>query len=186
MPPPPSLPSFPLFPDPVAAGSIEPSPDTCDICGEARGFIYTGPTYGEDLGEDEPAICPWCIADGAAANKGLRFNDSTIYGLKATTTFSKADAELIEQRTPGFTTWQGNHWLMCCGRPCIYRGEADAEDLLEGGRWSSAVPSMFEDEDRDDDEIEEILEDIEQGGSPAAYIFQCQSCRAFKGYWDCD
>ena len=37
------------------------------MCGESRGFIYSGPVYGQE--ELDSSICPWCIADGSAAEK---------------------------------------------------------------------------------------------------------------------
>ncbi len=78
---------------------------------------------------------------------------------------SASDGELVEDRTPGFVTWQGNHWLMCYGRACIYLGEADAIDLVG---WRSAVPSMFAGHNRDPDEIERTVEAIHRGDSPYA------------------
>lgn len=59
-----TLPAFRYHPDPVATGSVIPSNAECRICGEARGFIYTGPSYGDEGLTDE--VCPWCIADGSA------------------------------------------------------------------------------------------------------------------------
>ncbi|HEX5829769.1 MAG TPA: CbrC family protein, partial [Gemmatimonadaceae bacterium] len=59
------LPSFRYHPDPVAAGSIEPSDAVCRCCGRARGYIYAGPVCAEE--EFDDALCPWCITDGQAA-----------------------------------------------------------------------------------------------------------------------
>jgi uncharacterized protein CbrC (UPF0167 family) len=55
---------FPVFvyhQDPVATGSVAVSGAECVCCGQARGFVYTGPVYGE---ADVPhgRLCPWCIA----------------------------------------------------------------------------------------------------------------------------
>jgi len=58
------LPVFRYHPDPIASGSVVASAAECVCCGEARGFIYTGPAYCE--AELEEALCPWCIADGSA------------------------------------------------------------------------------------------------------------------------
>ena len=54
-----TLPTFRCYPDPLASGSIEPSETVCACCGQARGFVYVGASYGEDDYVD--CICPWCI-----------------------------------------------------------------------------------------------------------------------------
>jgi len=94
------------------------------------------------------------------------------------------DKALVETRTPGFVTWQGNRWLMCCGRACIYLGEADIGDLQ--GRWAAVVPSLFEDGDVPQEEQDEFVRSLEGELGPGAYVFECQICHALKGYWDCD
>jgi Uncharacterised protein family (UPF0167) len=61
------LPRFTYHPDPRATGFVVESNAICLACGAARGHIYTGPVYAvEELAE---AICPWCIADGTAADR---------------------------------------------------------------------------------------------------------------------
>ncbi|HKQ48240.1 MAG TPA: CbrC family protein [Phycisphaerae bacterium] len=73
------LPAFSLFPDSVPERIFERSAVACDICKRPRGLIYTGPQYSESPATDDLRICPWCIADGSAAERGITFNDSTIY-----------------------------------------------------------------------------------------------------------
>jgi uncharacterized protein len=177
-------PEFPLFPDPVRERVIERSERKCSICEHQRGSIYTGPQYGQSPATDDLTVCPWCIADGSAGGRGLHFNDPTIYpAFDSTPQLTADDRTLVARKTPGFVTWQGNHWLMCCGRACLYLGEADPADLR--GRWSSAIPSMFAGEDRDAAEIEEIVSEVTRGGVLCAYVFQCQVCRGLRAYWDC-
>jgi hypothetical protein len=178
------LPVFPLFPDPSRERVYKKTDEACGVCKQSRGVLYDGPKYGSSPASDGP-VCPWCIASGEAGKAGVIFNDSSTYSSDpATAKMSEADSELVEQRTPGFTTWQQGHWLACCGRACVYLGEADAADLQ--GRWAEAVPSMFADLEYSDEEIAETVEGIEREGSPAAYVFQCQVCRKLQGYWDCD
>ena len=62
-----TLPTFRYHPDSIATGSVKPSDKECRSCGEARGYIYTSSVYAEESLDEE--ICPWCIADGSAAEK---------------------------------------------------------------------------------------------------------------------
>lgn len=87
---------------------------------------------------------------------------------------------LVEQRTPGFHSWQDNHWLMYCDRPCIYLGEADAADLR--GRWSAAVSDIFA--SAAPAERNGCAALITRGKSPCAYVFQCRICARLRGFWD--
>jgi uncharacterized protein CbrC (UPF0167 family) len=61
-----SLPDFRYHPDPLGSGSVIASAESCDACGQARGYVYDGPVYAED---DQWVFCPWCIADGTAARR---------------------------------------------------------------------------------------------------------------------
>lgn len=178
------LPTFSLFPNPERENVFEHSTESCDLCGKKRGVIYTAGYLSPSEEMEELTICPWCIADGTAGAKGIEFNDSTIYPAnESTPQMSDADQELVGQRTPGFVAWQGNHWLMCCGRACVYLGEAHRGDLQ--GRWASAVKGIFADSDFPQEEIDEIVADIGEG-NPCAYVFQCQICKGLNGFWDSD
>jgi uncharacterized protein CbrC (UPF0167 family) len=60
------FPTFKYHPNPVETGSIEASPEVCECCNIARGYIATGIIYAKD---DIDNICPWCIFDGSASEK---------------------------------------------------------------------------------------------------------------------
>lgn len=178
------LPHFPLFPNAAKEGIYEESDLECDFCKQRRGVRYIAGFSGAPPGlcSEEMVVCPWCIADGTAGATGIGFNDATIYGLSSSQ-MTAEDKELVEQRTPGFVTWQENHWLMCCGRACVYLGEADTGDLQ--GRWAAAVPSMFEGDDQPQEAKDEIVRQVARGQGPCAYVFECQICHSLKAYWDC-
>ena len=93
--------NFPLFkyhPDPIASGSVAESDESCLCCDQKRGFIYTGPVYAiEDL---DNKICPWCIADGSAAEKfEAVFTDEDGIGAEE---LAVETQEKVARRTPGF------------------------------------------------------------------------------------
>src|SRR5215475_3171681 len=109
-----SLPKFRYHPDPVATGSIVLSEKTCSCCVERRGYIYVGPVYSEQDVEDE--LCPWCIADGSAAEEyEATFVDPD--GIGNYGEWDEVEEHVIEevsQRTPGFSGWQQERWWTHC------------------------------------------------------------------------
>ncbi len=72
------LPVFTYHPHPLETGAIKASDATCECCSKARGFVYTASIYCADEVE---CVCPWCIADGSAAEKfdGKGFR-AAVYG----------------------------------------------------------------------------------------------------------
>ncbi|MEJ2148732.1 MAG: CbrC family protein [Chloroflexota bacterium] len=52
------LPYFRYHPYPLRTGSVKRSGNTCVVCGQARGYIYSGPVYARK--EYIDCICPWC------------------------------------------------------------------------------------------------------------------------------
>ncbi|MCO1987260.1 hypothetical protein FA421_32030, partial [Pseudomonas aeruginosa] len=114
----PPLPHFRYHPEPLASGSIEASATTCQCCGKARGYVYTGSPYSRH--ELPPgSLCPWCIADGsAAARYEASFSDD--YPLLDAGVAADIVTEVCE-RTPGYTSWQQERWLVCCEDACAFR-----------------------------------------------------------------
>jgi uncharacterized protein CbrC (UPF0167 family) len=178
------LPKFQLFDDPVAAGVFERSADACDRCGRARGWLYTGPVYCEG---DEPRICPWCIIEGSAArDAGCTFNDTGVIAHHPGDDRDPPPDEMeqVAERTPGFNSWQGNHWFACCGHAAVFLGEADEADLR--GRWAGAVPTILASGKGAFDDAEELIAGLERGGSTGVYVFACRHCGRLGGYFDMD
>lgn len=115
----PILPHFPYHRDPVASGSIRESDAACDCCGQARGLMYDGAPYCLDEPEN---LCPWCIADGSAADKyGAEFFDADFVD----DDFNRVDlpAEFRHEVfacTIGFDTYNPIGWWVHCGEPAEY------------------------------------------------------------------
>jgi uncharacterized protein len=113
-----SLPHFPYHRDPVASGSVEQSEATCDCCGLSRGVIYRGVTYCRT----KPTLCPWCIADGSAANiYDAMFFDADFVGDdgKKVELPARFDREVFGL-TIGFATFNPIGWWVHCGEPAEY------------------------------------------------------------------
>ena len=174
------LPAFRYHPDPVGTGSVEASDAACAVCGRARGAIYVGPVYAE--AELDRAPCPWCIASGEAHRvHGASFTDE-VELVRAGVPKDVVDE--VTQRTPGYTGWQQEEWLACCGDAAAYLGRFGWRELraappaatvavrratgFEGERWQA------------------LLRALDADGSPTAYLFRCLHCHGYVARWDQD
>lgn len=177
------LPVFRYHPDPVSTGSLKADADTpCLSCNRIRGYIYTGPAWTEKPFILDDHLCPWCIADGSAAKRfGATFcYTGTLDDLPA------AVREEIEARTPGFTAWQQETWLGCCGDAAAFLGVAGAKELRE--KFSEALPAvrevLREEYDLSGGELNGFLDSLSAESDPSAYIFRCLHCRKYLSYVD--
>jgi uncharacterized protein CbrC (UPF0167 family) len=177
-----SLPTFRYHPDPLATGSVEPSPAECRACDRARGFIYVGPVYAEQQLVD--AFCPWCVADGTAAREfDAEFTDvgwAVPEGVPASVT------DEIAHRTPGFHAWQQDHWLYHCSDGCAFLGAVGRSELLP---FEEALESLRRESAAfgwDEKQVTAYVDSLTKGGSPTAYLFRCLVCSAHVAYSDFD
>jgi uncharacterized protein len=165
------LPTFRYHPDPVATGSVKASDAECVCCGRARGAIYTSSVYSTEELDDR--ICPWCIADGSAAEKfGATFCQGTESLYEAGVPEEVIDEVL--QRTPGFESWQGEAWQACCGDPCEFHGDAPAEELRAVG--APALAAAFPEWGLNLDDWEDLVRHYRPPNDPALYKFVCRHC----------
>ena len=177
------LPRFRYHPDPVATGSVEPSDQACVLCGEARGYIYTGPVYGEEEHEDD--LCPWCIADGGAHDLlGAAFTDSA--GVGGRGSWAAVPQSVIDEiafRTPGFSGWQQERWFTCCGDGAEFLGPMGAKQLAALG--PAAIEAIREETGWErGPQWGNYFRALDREGEPTAYLFRCFTCRRYGGYSD--
>lgn len=149
----------------------------CICCKKSRGYIYIAAVYTT---QDIEEICPWCIADGSAAEKfSATFTDD--YSLSQAKLSGEIISEVTE-RTPGFISWQQEKWLTHCNDACEFHGDlevSEAKNLTDKEIDTLCVESEMNLED-----IEEILKHYEKGGNPAVYKFICHHCREIRLYTD--
>jgi len=168
------LPTFRYHPDPLATGSVRVEPDTpCLGCSRIRGYIYTGAVFTETNFILDEHLCPWCIADGTAAKRfGATFNDEV--------------RREIETRTPGFSGWQQEEWLACCGDGAAFLGVAGAKELERD--FPAAIPAvkryLLRELDLSKEVAEECFAALSKDGQPTAYIFRCLHCQKYLAYVD--
>jgi uncharacterized protein len=172
-----SLPQFRYHPDPVRTGSIVASDTECVCCGVSRGYVYAPSPFAED--DLEGQLCPWCIADGAAAaTYDAEFNDS--HGLKREGISEDVIDEIIH-RTPGYIAWQDPRWLSHCGDACEFHGDLPAEKLPNVSETARA--EILADLSTDMT-WQRILDEYEPGDQPAIYWFKCRHCGMDRYYAD--
>lgn len=173
------LPEFPYHPDPLATGSVIASDAECVCCERPRGYVYSGPIYSERTIERR-RLCPWCIADGSAAERyDALFNDG---GVGAPDDIPMTVIDAIARRTPGYVAWQQDRWLFHCGDGAAFLGVvgakelADHQDALEMLRREHArLPAQ---------QVENYLAALDKDGQPTAYLFRCRSCARHLAYSD--
>ena len=174
------LPAFKYHPDPIATGSIRRSDARCLACGEVRGFIYVGPVHSAERLED--SICPWCIADGTAAERlEAEFTD---LGWEVPDDVPAGVTDEVSRRTPGFHGWQQEHWLYHCRDAAAFLGPAGATELAP---YSDALEMLSHEHDEygwPPEQTATYLESLTREGSPTAYLFRCLGCGRHLAYSD--
>ncbi len=180
-----TIPKFKYNLDPIAAGSIEPADTECACCHQRRGFIYVGPVYSTETLDN--CICPWCIADGSAHEEfEATFTDEAGVGGygRDKVVVPLAVVQEVACRTPGFTAWQQEQWLACCGDAAAFLGRAGRKELER--KWPDAIDSIRAESGQSDEDWPDYFDVLDRDGSPTAYVFQCLHCGRHLGYSDCD
>jgi uncharacterized protein len=165
-----ATPVFRYHPDPIATGALVESADKCERCRQARGLVYAGPTY--TVNEVE-FICPWCIADGSAAQE-FDAEFTTVDG--APSDIPRAILQEVLHRTPGFAGWQQERWLFHCSDAAEFVGLVGYRDVAD---MPSALQSLAE-----DGWNPEHLQHMSVDGDLTGYLFRCRQCETKLAYAD--
>jgi len=172
------LPRFEYFPDPVGNGCIVARKADCICCGLPRNHMYVGPIYSVDEIEE---ICPWCIADGLAAEKlSADFNDA----LNIPEGIPEDVVLTVCCRTPGYRSWQDNQWLFSATDALIFLGEVSGKQVLDEGDASKTEVCMNALKKTWPDWTIEQLAEVTVGGQPAIYLFQDKETGVYAAYAD--
>jgi uncharacterized protein CbrC (UPF0167 family) len=174
-----NLPEFRYHPDPLATGAVKASDEQCVCCGRARGFIYAGPVYAVD--ELDECLCPWCIADGSAAE---RFDAQYTDVLDLPDDVPAAVVDEVLRRTPGFGGWQQERWLFHCGDAAAFLGVVGRAELEPYPGALDAIRGEQREYGASAEEIEEYVAALDKDGQPTAYLFECRRCGVHLAYSD--
>ncbi len=168
-----TLPPFRFHPDPLRSGSVVASDATCRRCGQARGYIYTGPVYAEEDLDD--ALCPWCIADGSASDEfEAEFVDIEAFADQV----PDAAIEEICFRTPGYNTFQSEQWPACCDDATAFLAPVGYAELEgEFREFQGSVLNHIIYEMRiSGGAATRLLQSLNRDAGPTAYLFRCLHC----------
>ena len=166
-----NLPKFKYHPNVYETDYVTFDDGVCECCGKETS-AYVSDIYAE---EDVECICMDCVASGAAAEK---FDGEFVQDAER-----ELDEEKREElfcRTPGYESWQGEYWLTCCDDYCAFIGNVGYDELRDRG-----LESLI-DECKDLSEAGFKPEELEKGGSPTGYLFQCLHCGQYRFWADFD
>jgi uncharacterized protein len=176
-----NLPVFRYHHDPLASGSVEVSREKCQCCGSARGYLYTGPVYGETTPEN--ALCPWCIADGSAHRKfDATFVDDNAFADDVPATVM----EEITERTPGFSSWQTERWLSAEGEPATFIAPVGIAEIRQHypRLESDLMPFIVHDLGISGGAATKLLQSLHRDQGPTAYVFHSAKRDQYLAYVD--
>lgn len=178
------LPNFKYSPNAYKIGVFENVHGNCSICAEQRNMRYTGSFYSL---ETPDYICPWCIANGKAAEEyDGEFNDYC--GIEGVVPNSNnvepniAHERLLEitNKTPSYISWQQEAWLTHCNEPCAFIDYADVETI------EPLLDELHDDIENNGYDPEFVRTALSKEGSLVGYLFQCVNCGQHRLHVDCD
>lgn len=114
----------------------------CHCCGMRDIYAYQKRPYW--IRRDEPVICAQCIADGRLGilidnGDNYSMHDCQIEGVSD----DNPDIEEIEQRTPGFATYNPFDWASIDGEPMAFMGYGDEEKWKYVGEARAAMCETY-------------------------------------------
>ena len=191
---------FPLFLAPIADAWVDP-PGVCNACGGKSLIRFRLACYDcfragkadhvldTELGmvRDEDAQNGWTHGLPLSNPNQLpdyeliphpidpAFPDETWYHVRVA-----ADYLFELLRTPSYHTWQGERWLFCCQRPCVFVGSLPSELI---SREAMSITDSISELLRAPNWASQVRRD---SGSHLYYVFRCPICDRIKFHDDND
>lgn len=179
------LPQFKYHPNAYQLDIFTQESGICSVCHQQRSIKYNLGLYSVD----EPEyICPWCIANGQAAEKyNGDFNDycsiegvSEHYSEPNPMHISEQALDIITQKTPSYAAWQQEVWLVHCDEPCAFLGYVGMKEIMP---YFDDVKADIEQSGYD---IEDIKNALSADGEMVGYFFECVHCGKKRLHIDCN
>jgi uncharacterized protein CbrC (UPF0167 family) len=115
-------------------------------------------------------VCPVC-----GESRGFAY-DGIPYG-------SKEIEEEVAFRTPGFASWQQEHWYTHCGDAAEFLGPMGKEELEQTG--TEAIEVVREESGKQGADWQYYFSKLDRKFTATAYLFRCRHCGRLGGYSDC-
>lgn len=186
------LPAFKYHPAPLDTGAFKQDKTvTCDCCGQQTTTYYTSPFYSAEHIE---YLCPWCIADGQAAQKfGGCFQDESsiengeveydadgeFSGVRNPYPQDKED--ILIKQTPGYCGWQQEYWLAHCGDFCAFIGYVGWDEIKNRLGEFADLAGDCEAFGMESESLEKYLRN---NGDCQGYLFRCLDCGKLRLWAD--
>lgn len=167
------LPIFKYHSDPIQSGVFAPSSKCCPVCNKNNEIEYIGPFYST---YEIDGICPWCIANGKAAEKyDLTFIDEDEIE-KVNDDFL---TEELTKRTPGFFFPQEDAWPSHCDDYCVLLGGVGAKYIESKINLLKADLELIRNQLEITDDV--LKADLIRKNSPLwVGLFQCDNCKSYR------
>ena len=180
------LPKFKYHPDPTGTGAfVVGETAKCDCCNNETDIYYERPFYSV---EDITALCPFCIANGKAAEKfnGEFQNYCSIEGISPNpnvpSTFDNNEAIMeVTMRTPGYRGWQQEVWLSHCNDLCAFLGYVAWDDIKDK---LDDFASLETDIQGYRMTVSDLEKHLIKDGHLQGYLFQCLHCKKYRLHMD--
>jgi len=184
-----NLPKFKYHPNPIETGAFKTDESKiCDCCEQEADIYYDGHFYSI---KNVEYLCPDCIASGKAADKfDGEFQDYlSIEGISpdpaVPSAFDNPEAiDEVTKRTPGYSGWQQEVWLTCCGDLCAFMGYVGWPEVERMGLADEISKDMAE--EFGTDAVETAKKYCRNGSSLQGYLFRCLHCKKHRLHADCD
>lgn len=139
--------------------------------------------------ELQDGLCPWCIADGSAAERFDATFNHLHDGPPPTDPLRSAPDHALDEiarRTPGFSAWQQEHWMFCCGDGAAFLGAVGWDDLIAHPEAITALRQQVAGWGFDVEDVAAFVGSLDVDGSSTAYLFRCLRCGTHLAYADTD
>lgn len=181
-------PQFKYHPNAYTLDLFEQVEGICDICNQARDLRYDGPFYSVD---EPDYMCPWFIENGTAAEKfegsffdlgdieGAVFHLQEDGGFYFSHDIASAETEIIQFKTPSYSSWQQQVWLTHCQHPCKFIAYATSENI------KTIYAELATDIQQSNVDEDQIQNHMHEDGWFKGYLFQCVHCEKHRLHIDC-
>lgn len=191
---------FRLFEAPIELASVKEA-GSCGACGAGAAYLFGGTCYAcfregkarqtidTELGMVQPDDAERGMTHGIPLSDPGELAEYELVPQPVDPNFPdehwysvKIDSEELREltRTPKYLSWQGERWLFCCGKPCVFTGQLTYQTIDAMEQAVVTIATIF---GESVEQAEHIIDHIEDD-SLGTYLFRCQVCSRVRGHYD--